>query len=181
MSSRFDIQQTLLSGLSVLQRKPIGDHRGRFERMFCLEDLADVLGERNIVQVNRTLTTRKGTVRGMHFQKPPHSEMKFVSCLRGEVVDVAVDVRVDSPTRYQWHAEILSSDNHKMLAIPEGFAHGFQTLSDQAEMLYFHTSIYYPPAECGLNPFDPSFAIKWPLPVTEISKKDAAHPFVDSL
>ena len=97
------------------------------------------------------MTASRGTVRGMHFQHPPHAETKFVSCLRGEVFDVAVDLRNGSPTFLHWHAEILSADNHRTLVIPEGFAHGFQTLSDDCEMLYFHTAAYNPEAEGGLN------------------------------
>lgn len=181
MSSRFDLTATSIKGLTVLERKLIGDHRGWLERLFCLEELAEVLDSRRIVQINRTFTKRKGTVRGMHFQKWPHAEMKFVLCLQGEVLDVAVDIRPDSPTCYHWHGENLCADNHKMLAIPEGFAHGFQTLTDDVEMLYFHTHTYQPAAECGLNPRDPRLSIEWPLTISEISEKDAAHPPLNSL
>lgn len=179
MSARFDILKTPLEGLRVLRRNPIGDHRGSLERLFCIADLAEVIGTRTIVQINRTHTAARGTVRGMHFQVPPHAEMKFVSCLRGEVLDVVVDVRPDSPTRHRWHAEILSPGNHKTLAIPEGFAHGFQTLTDDCEMLYFHTAAYHPPAERGLNPRDPALAIEWPLTISEISERDASHPLLN--
>jgi len=178
MSSRFDILDSPLGGLFTLQRKPHGDARGWLERMFCTTDLGDVLGGRHIVQINRTHTAASGTVRGMHFQNSPHAEMKFVSCLRGEVFDVAVDLRPDSPTRYQWHAEILSADNHKTLAIPEGFAHGFQTLTDDCEMLYFHTAAYQSDAEGGLHPLDPALAIEWPLAITAMSARDSSHPFL---
>jgi dTDP-4-dehydrorhamnose 3,5-epimerase len=175
VSSRFDIQATPLSGLNVIVRKPLGDSRGYLERMFCEDELQDIFGGRRIVQINHTLTQAKGTVRGMHFQYAPHSEMKFVSCLRGAVYDVAVDLRKDSPTFLKWHAELLSADNHKTFAIPEGFAHGFQTLTDDCEMLYLHTAAYAPDAEAGLNPQDTMLAITWPLPITEISARDMAH------
>lgn len=178
MSARFDIIETSLAGLHVLRRKPIGDHRGYLERLFCSADLAPILGGRSIAQINRSHTVACGTVRGMHFQHPPHAEMKIVSCLHGEVFDVVVDLRPDSPTRFQWHAEILSPENHKTLAIPEGFAHGFQTLSENCEMLYFHTAAYHAPAEGGLNPRDPLLAIEWPLPISEVSERDASHPFI---
>jgi dTDP-4-dehydrorhamnose 3,5-epimerase len=178
MSARFDILDAPLAGLRVLRRHPIGDHRGALERLFCVTDLAEVLGGRSIAQINRTHTARCGTVRGMHFQQAPHAEMKFVSCLRGEVLDVVVDVRPDSPTRHSWYSQILSPENKKTLVIPEGFAHGFQTLTDDCEMLYFHTAAYHPPAECGLNPRDPVLAIEWPLPISEISERDASHPFI---
>src|SRR5690606_7729794 len=105
MSSRFDIQATPFPGLSIVIRKPLGDSRGYLERMFCVEELQDVLGDRRIVQINHTLTQVEGTVRGMHFQYAPHAETKFVSCLRGAVFDVAVDLRKGSPTFLNWHAE----------------------------------------------------------------------------
>ena len=178
MSSRFYVQSTPLSGLNVLVRKLLGDSRGYLERMFCEDELQDVFGARRLVQINHTLTQAQGTVRGMHFQYAPHAEMKFVSCLRGSVFDVAVDLRKGSPTFLQWHAELLSADNHKTLAIPEGFAHGFQTLTDDCEMLYLHTAAYAPSAEAGLNPKDGKLAIAWPLPIAEISPRDAAHALI---
>ena len=174
MSDRFVISKTPLERLSVIQRKPIQDGRGYLERVFCTTALASLLQARSIRQINRTLTLHCGTVRGMHYQKSPHAEMKFISCLRGEVFDVAVDLRPDSPTRFQWHAEVLSSENHKTLAIPEGFAHGFQTLTDDCEMLYFHTADYHRESEGGLNPLDPALGIAWPLEISDISARDNA-------
>lgn len=179
MSSRFDIQSTQIPGLCVLQRKPIGDSRGFLERLFCSDELQTLIPGKKIAQINHTLTASRGTVRGMHFQRPPHAETKFVSCLRGEVFDVAVDLRDNSPTFLCWHAELLSADNHKTLVIPEGFAHGFQTLTNDCEMLYFHTAAYQPGAEGGLNAQDPRLAIRWPLPVAGLSPRDAAHPLLD--
>jgi len=181
MSSRFEILETSLLGLSALGRKPVGDARGSLERMFCATELANLLEGRSIVQINRTHTAARGTVRGMHFQNPPHAELKIVSCLRGEVFDVAVDLRPDSPTRYHWHAEILSAENHKTLAIPEGFAHGFQTLTDDCEMLYFHTAAYRSDAESGLHPLDPALAVEWPLAITAMSTRDSSQPFIPAL
>ena len=178
MSARFDIATTTLTGLNVLTRKHIGDSRGWFERIFCIEELQEVLGQRSVVQINRTLTQQKGSVRGMHYQHAPSAEMKFVSCLRGEVFDVAVDLRPGSATFLQWHAELLSADNSKTLVIPEGFAHGFQTLTEDCEMIYLHTAAYDPAAEDGLNPQDPVLAITWPLPMTELSARDASHPLI---
>lgn len=180
MSSRFDIIETPLAGIHVLRRKAVGDQRGCLDRMFCSADLESVIGGRSIAQVNRTHTAARGTVRGMHFQHPPHEVMKLVSCLRGEVFDVVVDMRPDSPTRFQWHAEILSPENHKTLAIPEGFAHGLQTLTEDCEMLYFHTAAFHPSAEGGLNPCDPQLAIEWPLPIIGLSERDRSHPFISA-
>ena len=174
--SRFVIEKTSVDGLQVIQRQPLGDERGYLERLFCSDELKAIIADRNIVQINRTLTEKAGTVRGMHFQYPPHAEMKLVSCLRGEVFDVAVDLRKDSPTFLQWHAEILSDDNHKTFAIPEGFAHGFQTLSDDCELIYFHTAAYQPEAEAGLNALDERLALQWPLPIAERSMRDQQHP-----
>ena len=174
--SRFVIEQTPIAGLQVIQRKPIGDERGYLERMFCSEELQSIIGSRQIVQINHTKTVKMGTVRGMHFQHPPHAEMKLVSCLRGEVFDVVVDLREGSPTFLKCHAEILSEDNNKTFAIPEGFAHGYQTLSDDCELIYFHTTAYQPEAEAGLNAFDERLAIKWPLLIAERSKRDQQHP-----
>lgn len=180
MSGRFDILDTPLDGLKVIQRKSMGDHRGFLERMFCMEDLAPVLSGRGIHQINRTLTVEKGTIRGLHFQRPPYSEMKFVSCLEGEVFDVAVDIRIGSPTFLQWHGEILSASNGRTLAIPEGFAHGFQTLAADCVMLYFHTAPFNVAAEDGLNMRDPRLDIAWPLKAGNLSKRDDSLPMTTS-
>lgn len=176
MSARFLLSHTPLEGLTLIKRKPMGDHRGFLQRILCTSELESVLRGKPVVQINHTYTAARGTVRGMHFQQPPHQEIKIVSCLRGEVFDVAVDLRPDSSTYLHWHAEILSAANHKTLAIPEGFAHGFQSLVDDCEMLYLHTAAYHPEADSGLNPRDPSLAISWPLEITEISVRDEAHP-----
>ena len=179
MSVRFDVASTALSGLQVLTRKVLDDNRGWLERVFCTTDVQKVFGNRQVLQINRTLTRRQGSVRGMHYQHAPSAEMKLVSCLRGEVFDVAVDLRPASPTFLQWHAEILSADNRKTLVIPEGFAHGFQTLGDDCEMLYLHTAAYDSAAEAALNAQDPALAIGWPLPITEMSPRDAGHPMIE--
>lgn len=178
MNSRFDLLATPLPGLTLMQRKPFADSRGYLERLFCAQELQGLLDGKTIVQINRTLTTRRGTVRGLHFQHPPHAESKLVSCLQGEVFDVAVDLRQGSPTFLRWHAEILSDGNHKSLVIPEGFAHGFQTLSNECTMLYLHTAAYQPDAQGGLHSQDPRLAISWPLPVIELSPRDAELPLL---
>jgi dTDP-4-dehydrorhamnose 3,5-epimerase len=173
--SRFDIVDTPLYGLRLIQRKLVEDHRGFLERLYCVQELESLLSGKGIVQINRSLTRQRGAVRGMHFQRPPHAETKIVSCLRGAVFDVAVDLRAGSSTYLDWHGEILSDDNHRTLLIPEGFAHGFQTLSDDCEMLYMHTAAYQPSSESGLNPEDPAVAIRWPLPISELSDRDRGH------
>ncbi len=179
MSDRFDRFETPVRGLCLVQRKLVGDNRGYLERLFCADELYELTGGKGIVQINHTLTAKPGAVRGMHFQYPPYAEIKFVSCLRGEVFDVGVDLRRGSPTFLQWHAEILSAENHKTLVIPEGCAHGFQTLTKNCEMLYFHTAPYQPAAEGGLHPRDPKLAIRWPLAISDLSARDAAHPLLD--
>ncbi len=179
MISSFLLQATPIAGLSVIHRQTKGDRRGYLERLYCLEELAAITEGKPFVQINHTLTFNPGVVRGLHFQRPPHAEVKLVTCLRGEVFDVAVDLRTDSPTFLHWHAEILTADNHKSLAIPEGFAHGFQTLTDNCEMLYFHSAAYHPEAEDALNACDPALAIRWPLAISELSPRDAAHPLLN--
>jgi len=178
MNNHFDILDTPLSGLKIIQRNLIRDGRGYLERLFCGEDLQEFIPEQGIVQINRTLTVKCGTIRGMHFQHPPYTETKFVTCLRGEVFDVGIDLRPSSPMFLQWHAEILSAANHRTLIIPEGFAHGFQTLTADCEMLYFHTAAYQASAEGGLNAQDPRLAIKWPLNISEQSERDRRHPLL---
>jgi len=169
---------TPLPGLHVVQRRRLEDSRGYFSRLFCSEELAAVGFTRPVAQVNLTLTRRRGTVRGLHFQYPPNAEDKFVSCLRGEVFDVAVDLRRGSPTFLQWHAERLSAENQRSLLIPRGFAHGFQALSDDCELVYLPSMPYAPAAEGALNVRDPALAIEWPLPIADLSPRDASHPHV---
>jgi dTDP-4-dehydrorhamnose 3,5-epimerase len=178
--SRFAVAGLSLAGLMLVERQHLGDKRGFLARLFCAEEFTAAGWTKPIAQINHTHTAQRGTVRGMHFQYPPHAEMKLVSCIRGEVWDLAVDVRADSPTFLCWHAERLSADNHRALLIPEGFAHGFQTLTDDVEMIYCHAAPYQPEAEGGLHPQDPRLAIAWPLPLGKLSGRDAAHPLVDA-
>jgi dTDP-4-dehydrorhamnose 3,5-epimerase len=137
-----------------------------------------VVGRRPIVQINHSCTTRVGAIRGLHFQYPPHAEMKLVRCLRGRVWDVAVDLRTGSPTFLRWHAEELSPRNARMLVIPEGCAHGFQVLDPDSELLYLHTASYAPPFDGGVRFDDPRLDIDWPLPLTDLSERDRCHAFL---
>lgn len=178
--TRFEIQSTPLDGLAIVQRKAVGDDRGFLSRLFCSKELASAGWTWQISQINHTATAASGTVRGMHFQLPPKAEAKLVSCIRGAVWDVAVDLRQSSPTFLQWHAEELSATNNRALLIPPGFAHGFQTLQDDCELIYFHSEPYDPSLERGLNPRDPRLAIPWPLEITNISPRDVAHPMIKS-
>lgn len=178
MSERFEIRLVGIPGLALVERRPRSDARGYLERMFCVEELRPVFGVREISQVNHTMTVRCGTVRGLHFQYPPYAETKIVSCLRGKIFDVAVDVRRDSPTFLRWHGELLSETNHRSLVVPEGFAHGFQTLTDSCEVLYLTTTVYAPSAESALNAIDPAVGVAWPAPISERSERDESHAFV---
>lgn len=181
MTERFEVKSSKLAGLQVVTRQPIVDARGWFERAYCLDAFASMGITKSIYQINRSFTAQKGSVRGMHFQIVPFAETKFVSCLRGEVFDVAVDLRANSPTFLQWHAEVLSSSNQLSMLIPEGFAHGFQTLSSECEMLYLHTQKYDAASASGINPLDPRLAIDWPLPITdttEMSEGDRNRPMM---
>lgn len=129
--------------------------------------------------MNHSFNSKKGTLRGMHFQLAPHKEIKLVRCVAGAVFDVIVDIRKGSPSFLHWYGTILSAENRNMLYIPEGFAHGFQCLSDNSELLYHHTGFYNPLAESGIRYNDPSIQIKWPLDISVISGKDAGHPYID--
>lgn len=175
---RLTYSDTPLAGLKLVQRGHAGDRRGFLDRLFCTEDLLAAGWLKSIVQVNHTYTRQQGAVRGLHYQYPPHAEMKLVACLRGAVWDVAVDLRPDSSTYLCWLGEELSPENQRSLLIPEGFAHGFQTLTSDVEMLYCHSAAYTPDAEAGLHPEDPRLAISWPLPVGELSDRDSAHPLI---
>ncbi|MFB2856672.1 dTDP-4-dehydrorhamnose 3,5-epimerase family protein [Aeromonas allosaccharophila] len=174
--SRFTLLSEPLPGSRLMQREVLGDSRGSLSRLFCVEDLSVLGWGPCVAQVNLTCTSRSGTIRGLHFQYPPHAEKKLVTCIRGRVWDLIVDIRAGSPTFLMWHAEVLSDENHRSLLIPEGFAHGFQTLSDEVEMLYCHSAAYVAAAEGGLYPLDPYLQISWPLPITEISARDRQHP-----
>lgn len=177
--SNFSIIDTPIAGLKVVERSPIGDHRGFLARIFCADRLKSAGWEGPIAQINQTITKKRGAVRGMHFQNTPHTEMKLVSCLQGEVWDVAVDLRKNSPSFLQWHAEKLSAENCRALLIPQGFAHGFQALTDDCELLYLHSAPYVREAEAGIRPNDLTLEISWPLDFFEISTRDARHPLLN--
>lgn len=182
MSRHFTVNPGAIEGLSVIDMQPLGDARGHLMRLFCEEDLATLgwSGARRVQQANHTLTQQKATIRGLHFQHPPHAETKIVTCLRGAVFDVAVDLRKDSPAYLHWAGVELSSQNRRSYHIPEGFAHGFQTLCDEVEMLYFHSAPYVPEAEGGLDALDPLLGISWPIAAGTMSDRDRALPKADT-
>ena len=167
---------TPLAGLLEISGRRVRDERGQFSRLFCEHDLAAVRPGLHFSQVNLSQTSRRGSIRGMHYQQPPGAEAKLIRCLRGRVFDVAVDLRAGSATFLRWHALELDGEDDRAVFIPEGFAHGFQALSDDVELLYMHTAPWAPALEAGLAHDDPRLAIAWPLPVTLVSDKDRAYP-----
>jgi dTDP-4-dehydrorhamnose 3,5-epimerase len=178
-AKRFTFQSAPLAGMFIVLRKPIEDHRGFFSRFFSADEFCEVGFTKSVVQINHNFTRNKGTVRGLHFQYPPHAEVKIVSCIRGEIFDVAIDIRKNSPTFLQWHSEILTAANQKSLLIPEGFAHGFQTLCDNCELIYLVSSPFHPQSEGALNATDKELGIVWPLKIMELSQRDKSHPYID--
>jgi dTDP-4-dehydrorhamnose 3,5-epimerase len=171
--------ETPLKGSYVVELNPFSDERGWFARTYCKNEFATIGHTKEWVQLNHSVSYKKGTIRGMHYQLQPFAETKMVRCIAGTVFDVIVDIRANSPTFLQWYSIELSAKNKKMIYIPEGFAHGFQTLTDNAELIYHHTSFYAPDIEKGVSYNDNAIGIDWQLPVSEISERDSNHPPID--
>jgi len=165
-----------LKGSYTIELSPFSDERGWFARTFGKDEFLQIGHTKEWVQLNHSVTYKKGTIRGMHFQLPPFSEIKMLRCIAGCIYDVIIDIRSGSPTFLQWFGVELSAENKKMLYIPEGFAHGFQAIADNCELIYHHTAFYTPGAEGGIQYNDPLVNINWPLPVTVISDRDQNHP-----
>ena len=161
-----------LSGALEIHNSVKQDERGWFSRYYCKKELGKIKNNQNIVQINSSFTKQKGSVRGLHLQYSPYEEDKFVRCLTGKVFDVILDVRFGSPTYGCWHSIVLDADKMNMLYIPKGFAHGFQTLKPNCQMLYIHTQFYAPRAEGGIRHDSPQLNINWPLAITEVSARD---------
>jgi dTDP-4-dehydrorhamnose 3,5-epimerase len=172
--------ETILKGSYVVELTPVFDERGGFARTFCKREFSEINHTKEFVQLNQSYNTRKGTLRGLHYQVPPFTEIKLIRCVKGSVWDVIVDIRKNSPTFLQHFAVELSEQNRKMIYVPEGFAHGFQTLADNSELVYHHTEYYTPNSEAGLNYNDPLLNIEWPLAVSVISEKDKNNKFIDN-
>lgn len=166
---------TPIVGAYVLTRVVRSDERGSLERLFDADDLARLTAERCIAQVNRTKTVKAGTVRGLHCQLPPASEFKIVTCLAGAVFDVILDLRVESESFGRWWGLTLDEASGTSLFVPEGCAHGIQTLVPHVQMLYLHSAQYDPSCEAGVDPLASSIGIEWPLPITDISERDRAE------
>ncbi|MFT3679339.1 MAG: dTDP-4-dehydrorhamnose 3,5-epimerase [Ferruginibacter sp.] len=172
--------ETTLKGSFIVSLKPFSDERGWFARTYCKNEFAAIGHDKEWLQMNHSFTNEKGTVRGMHFQYPPFSEIKMVRCIAGAVMDVVVDIRKDSPTFLQHVSVELSAVNKQMIYIPEGFAHGFQTLQENTELIYHHSAFYQPGVEGGLRYNDPVLNIQWSLPVVNVSERDNNHPLLDA-
>jgi dTDP-4-dehydrorhamnose 3,5-epimerase len=169
-------RSTGLAGVRLIDLEPARDERGLFARTFCTRELAAQGLETGFVQHSISVTERVGSVRGMHFQKSPHEEVKLLRCIRGAIHDVLIDIRPDSPTYGRWEAYELTAENRRQLYVPAGLAHGFQTLLPDTEVGYLISAFYAPAAAAGIRHDDPAFAIAWPLPVADISPKDRAWP-----
>ena len=171
---------TPLPGSFIVELQPASDSRGWFARTYCKTEFSQIGHQDEWVQMNHSYTAKKGTIRGMHYQKPPCSEIKMLRCIAGTVYDVIIDLRKNSASYLQWFGAELSAANKKMMYIPHGFAHGFQTLSHNAELIYHHSQFYTPGAEEGIMYNDTAIGIQWPLPVTELSDRDKLHLLIDS-
>lgn len=169
---------TPLAGAWILDLELREDGRGFFARTFCAHEFVAHDMQPRVVQCNLSYNHRAGTLRGMHYQLPPSAEVKLVRCIRGEIYDQIVDLRPDSPTYLQSFGVTLSADNRRALYVPELFAHGYQALTDGAEVIYQVSEFYAPGVERGLRHDDPALRLSWPLPVTEISPKDATWPLI---
>jgi dTDP-4-dehydrorhamnose 3,5-epimerase len=170
---------TTLRGAYIIELEPIRDERGFFARMFCKNDFKQIGFDKEIVQINHSLTKQKGAIRGLHYQLPPACETKIIRCIHGAVFDVMVDIRAGSPSFLKWFGIELTKENMRMAFIPEGFAHGFQTLAENSHLIYHHSNFYSAEYERGLRFDDPLFAIRWPLSVAVISVKDQSYELLD--
>ena len=166
------IEYSYISGVYKVQNDLFEDERGSFSRLFCGAELFEIMQNRSIVQINKSLTKSVGAIRGMHYQKYPHSETKIIRCLRGAVYDVVIDLRKNSTTFMNWDFIQLRPEWNNSIIIPEGCAHGFQSLEADSELLYFHTQYYNPQSEGGVRYDDPMISVKWPLEIGMVSNKD---------
>lgn len=172
------LEPTKLTGLFVGNLAPLSNDLGDLTRFYCNKEFKKIGMDNPISQINKTFTYETGSIRGMHYQIYPFKEDKIVSCIKGEIFDVAIDIRKDSSTFLQYHAEILSDKNNKNMCIPKGFAHGFQSLSDCCEVLYFHTEYYSSRYERGIRWDEKLININWPLTPSKISDRDMRHEII---
>jgi dTDP-4-dehydrorhamnose 3,5-epimerase len=172
--------ETKVNGAFLIEPDPVGDARGKFMRTFCAEEFSRHGLETNFIQHSLSCSAAAGTLRGMHFQRPPHEEVKVVRCSAGVIFDVVLDLRPASPTFGRWQGFELSAENKNQLYIPKGCAHGFQSLCDDVEVNYLISDLYTPAAASGVRYDDPRFGLEWPLPLVVISDRDRAWPHYGS-
>jgi dTDP-4-dehydrorhamnose 3,5-epimerase len=172
--------ETILRGAYVIELEKRIDERGFFARTWCRDEFAARGLATDLVQGHVAVNSERGTLRGLHYQRPPHGEAKLIRCVRGAIYDVIVDLRRESPTWARWIAVELDAASYRMLYVPDGFAHGFQSLADDTEITYLVSAFYAPGAEAGIRYDDPALAVAWPLPVSRISRKDLSWPYLDA-
>ena len=177
-NKKLNFEELNLSGVFKIIKDKFSDDRGDFFRLFCEQEFKEQNISNNLNQINLSTSARKGTVRGLHYQTSPFSEQKIVTCIKGKIWDVAVDIRKESPTYLKWISLELSAENYTSILIPEGFAHGFQTLESNSEILYFSSKPYMKEFEKGINPLDKKIKINWPLKISNISSKDKNQKFL---
>jgi dTDP-4-dehydrorhamnose 3,5-epimerase len=170
---------TGLAGSFLIDIFPVEDERGWFVRTFCKNEFEEIGHKKEWMQINHSFTYDAGTIRGMHFQRPPFSEIKLIRCIAGKIFDVIIDIRKNSSTFLKWFGIELSAENKKMIYIPEGFAHGFQTLTNDCQLIYNHSEYYKPGVEGGIKYDDAGIGIEWPLPAKNVSVRDSHHPLLD--
>lgn len=173
-------KESPLKGAYIIETKPYTDERGLFARTFCKNEFQEIGHKKEFVQFNHSITNDKGTIRGMHYQLPPFSEIKLIRCIRGSVYDVIIDLRTGSSSFLKYFSVELSEQNMLSIYIPQGFAHGFQTLEENAQLIYHHTAYYAPGYEAGIRYNDPALGITWPLPVSIITEKDLNHSLLNN-
>ena len=173
-------KETALQGCYIIEFKPRVDERGWFARTFSKDEFKSIGFNGEWVQMNHSFTAEKGTLRGMHFQFPPYDEIKLVRCIKGSIYDVVIDIRKDSKTFLKWIGVELTADNNRMLYIPEGFAHGFQAIADNCELIYLHSKPYTPGHEGGIRFDENLIGIKWPLQINKLSDRDNGHPLLNN-
>ncbi len=174
-----NFEETPLLGSFIISLLPHADKRGWFARYYCKDEFSKIGHNKELVQFNHSFTNLEGSIRGLHYQQEPYKEIKLVRCIAGAVFDVLVDLRKGSPSFLRWFGVELSAENKKMVYIPEGFAHGFQTLTANCELLYHHSEIYEPNVEAGIRYDDPILDINWPVAISEISDRDKSHKYLD--
>ena len=172
--------ETKIPGAFTIEVERIIDERGSFFRSFCKDEFKEINHSGDFIQFNHSVNSEKGTIRGMHYQLAPHQEIKLISCIRGRVYDVLVDLRANSPTFLDWFGIELSSELANMIYVPKGVAHGFQTLESDSELLYHHTSKYQPEVEGGVRFDDEMLGIDWPSEAKNVSERDRSYPVLSS-